>query len=104
VKKRKPHTQTVSRTESVQFLATGPPTIPSSAQCALFFDVLEDDNTIPFLADVGGLFEFPGFDEETSFDPLENEGQLQSNWSLDIQNDLYRNEPNSVCINGWWVQ
>jgi hypothetical protein len=104
VKKRKPPSQSVSRPESVQLLAGASPSIPSSAQC-LFFDIMEDDYIIPFLSDNGGLFEFPGFDEETSFDPLENEGQLQSNWScLDIQNDLYRNEPNSVCINGWWVQ
>jgi len=110
VKKRKPHCPSGNRTDTVLCLSPTSPTIPSlsspSSQFTLFFDLLEEDNTtIPFLSDSGGLLEFPGFDDETSFDPLENEGQLQtSNWSLDIQNDLYRNEPNSVCINGWWVQ
>jgi hypothetical protein len=98
VKKRK-HCST----QETVLLSPTPTVLPTSTQCTLFFDMLEEDNiTLPFLVDSVD-YEFPGFDDE--LDPLENEGpyNLSSNWSLDIQNDLYRNETNSVC-NGWWVQ
>jgi len=98
VKKRKHFS-----TQETVLLSPTPTVLPTSTQCTLFFDMLEEDNiTLPFLVDSVD-YEFPGFDDE--LDPLENEGpyNLSSNWSLDIQNDLYRNETNSVC-NGWWVQ